>query len=696
MPLKLMYITNRPSVAKIAEKYGVDRIWVDLETLGKQERQGGLDTVKSTHTMSDISVIRGVVKQSELLVRVNPLHNGSKTEINEVIERGADIVMLPMFRTASDVIEFVHMVNGRAKTLLLVETPEAEKNMDEILNVPGIDEVHIGLNDLHLAYGMDFMFELLVNGQVEELTRKIALKGIPYGFGGIARLDEGMVPARHIIAEHYRLGSSMTILSRSFYDSWLEHEEDEIDRVFKFGVSEIREFEQRLIQKDESYFMENQKVTTKEVAAVCDIIRARKKAKLTKPTETLNFDCTVLDNKSLEFITGRFGNAFYFIDSAQFRNNFFELKKAFTDIYPNFNIAYSYKTNYTPKFCRIINELGGFAEVVSDLEMEIALRIGVKPEKIIWNGPYKNAKKVEELLLIGGTINIDSIYEVEMIRSIAEKYSDHTLNIGIRVNFDVNDGVVSRFGFDTESDDFRNVLAFVNETKNISLIGIHCHFATRRLETWRPRAIGMLTLLDKLGIVPEHIDLGGGLFGKMPDSLKAQFDSAIPTYVEYADAVAPLFAEHYKNTKNKPLLLAEPGSALVGDCMHFASKVINIKNVRGKAIATLLGSIYNINPTLNKKNLPIRVFSMGGEQKEYKDLDFGGFTCIEADYLYRHFDGRLATGDMIVFDNAGSYSIVLKPPFILPNFPVLDLSDKHIEVIKREEYFDDLFHTYTF
>ena len=143
------------------------------------------------------------------------------------------------------------------------------------------------------------------------------------------------------------------------------------------------------------------------------------------------------------------------------------------------------------------------------------------------------------------------------------------------------------------------------------------------------------------------------------------------------------------------MLFIEPGSALAGDCMKFVAEVHSIKDVRGKAIATLLGSIYNINPTLNKKNPPISVIANGNKQSFYSNLDFGGFTCIESDYLYRGFEGNLAVGDQILFENVGSYSVVLKPPFILPNFPVLDLSNG-IEVIKRQENFDDLFHTYKF
>lgn len=398
----------------------------------------------------------------------------------------------------------------------------------------------------------------------------------------------------------------------------------------------------------------------------------------------------------MKCLTEQVGDAFYLLESKQFRENFVELKEEFTKIYPNFNIAYSYKTNYTPKLCRIVNELGGFAEVVSDMEMEIALRIGVEPKNIIWNGPFKNAKKVEQLLVMGGTVNLDSAYEIELISEIARKYPNHTLNVGVRCNFDVNDGVVSRFGFDIESDDFKKALTVIAEHENLYLIGLQCHFATRALHTWRPRAEGMLSLIEELGILPEHIDLGGGLFGKMVDSLKSQFDSEIPSYRQYAEAVAPVFAEKFKNYAEKPMLLIEPGSALVGDCMHFASRVVNIKNVRGKYIATLLGSIYNINPTFNKKNPPIEVISMGNPQSEYVDLDFGGFTCIESDYLYRHYNGNLAKGDMVVFGNVGSYSVVLKPPFILPNFPIIDISEGQLEIIKRGESFDDLFHTFNF
>lgn len=402
----------------------------------------------------------------------------------------------------------------------------------------------------------------------------------------------------------------------------------------------------------------------------------------------------ILNKDVINKLRNEYGDAFYLLDSEQYRKNFIELRDTFRKIYPNFNIAYSYKTNYTPKFCKIVNELGGYAEVVSEMELEIAQRVGVKSDRIIWNGPIKNPQKLEDFLVAGGTDNIDSIEELKIVKDIAARHSDKTLNLGIRCNYEVGDGVVSRFGFDVDSDDFKKVLEFVTTTRNVHFINFQCHFAKRQIEYWPARAKGMVELIDRLGIIPERIDIGGGLFGKMADSLKAQFTNEIPNYQAYAEAAAIVFAEYFTNKDVKPELLIEPGSAVVGDCMKFVGMVKTIKNVRGKSFATVLGSQKNI--SMSGINPPMEVIAMGGEQKEYKNLDMVGFTCIEGDVLYRGYNGKLAHEDAIVISNCGSYSLVMKPPFILPDFPVLDICGEQTEVIKRGEVFDDLFHTFNF
>ena len=139
-----MYITNRPEVAHIAELSGVDRIFVDLETIGKQERQGGMDTVQSHHTLDDVAVVGNSIDRAELLVRSNPIHPGSRAEIDTIVSNGADVIMLPYFKTVNEAAKFIDLVAGRAKTSLLVETAEAVEQIDAILSLEGIDEIHIG------------------------------------------------------------------------------------------------------------------------------------------------------------------------------------------------------------------------------------------------------------------------------------------------------------------------------------------------------------------------------------------------------------------------------------------------------------------------------------------------------------------------------------------------------------------------
>ncbi len=259
--MKLMYITNRPEIAQIAESAGVDRIFVDMEYIGKSARQGGMDTVQSRHTIDDVKRIADAVDTAEVLARVNPIHDktdtdiSSEEEIDKTIAAGAQCIMLPYFKTAQEVRRFVGIVGKRAKTIALVETPEAVNAIDEILELD-MDEIFIGLNDLSIGYGLKFMFQLLSNGVVEDLCFKFRKKGIPFGFGGIASLGAGMLPAERIIAEHYRLGSSSVILSRSFCNVNTISHMGVISSAFVNGVREIREYE-KAVQIHSDFFNGN-------------------------------------------------------------------------------------------------------------------------------------------------------------------------------------------------------------------------------------------------------------------------------------------------------------------------------------------------------------------------------------------------------------------------------------------------------
>ena len=217
--IRFLMITNDPELAGWAEAAGIDRIFVDLEKLGKQERQGHLDTHMSDHTIDDVARVKSALDQAELLVRLNPLNPNTQREVEAAITHGADILMLPMYRTGEEVNEFVKMVDGRAKVIPLLETLGAFQSIRDVVKIKGVSEVYIGLNDLYLDMGLQFIFEPLANGLVDELAAIIKKAGLPFGFGGIARTGEGIIPGKLVLGEHLRLGSSSVILSRTFLRS---------------------------------------------------------------------------------------------------------------------------------------------------------------------------------------------------------------------------------------------------------------------------------------------------------------------------------------------------------------------------------------------------------------------------------------------------------------------------------------------
>lgn len=270
--LQYFFITNKPDIGRIAEAYGVDRIWIDLETLGKTERQANYDTVKSHHMVEDIGAMKRALSTSEVMVRVNPIHENSSWEIEKVIFQGADVVMLPYFKTLEECERFLEMVNGRARTSLLVETKEAESLVEEIVALRDVDEIHIGLNDLYLSHGKKFLFEMVSEGNVECLAKVLRKSGKYWGFGGIGRLSMGKLPAKYVLDEHYRVGSMASILGRSFCDLSAVTETKEVERIFCKGMAEIREYEEkltRLVQEENiAYFEESHAQLRKIVAQI--------------------------------------------------------------------------------------------------------------------------------------------------------------------------------------------------------------------------------------------------------------------------------------------------------------------------------------------------------------------------------------------------------------------------------------------
>lgn len=273
MTMRLLYIAKDPVVGQVAQRAGVDWLFVDMEYRGKKARQANRDTVISAHSLEDVQAMRSVITTSQLMVRINPWGEWSNQEIQGVLDAGADIIMLPFFSTVAEVRAFISEVSGRAKTCLLLETLAAIEVLDGILAIPGIDFVHIGLNDLHIERGTTFMFEFLTDGSICPIAAKLRASGIPFGFGGMARIGSLLPPAERILAEHFRLGSSGVILSRSFCHPSQTKDTQAFEAMFKAEVAKVRDQERILSQADVGFFERNRLKVINEVRHVVGHIK---------------------------------------------------------------------------------------------------------------------------------------------------------------------------------------------------------------------------------------------------------------------------------------------------------------------------------------------------------------------------------------------------------------------------------------
>ena len=175
----LTLFTNDAELARRADEAGINRIGLDLEKIGKAERQPYLNTWISDHEEHQLPALRQTLKSSKLFARTNPIHSGSRAEIDRLIQGGVEVLMLPMFKTTQEAGKFIEFIAGRAEVSLLLETAAAAARIQEIVKLQGIDEIHIGLNDLYLSLGLKSHFELLGSRLMDFLSEVVVEAGIP-------------------------------------------------------------------------------------------------------------------------------------------------------------------------------------------------------------------------------------------------------------------------------------------------------------------------------------------------------------------------------------------------------------------------------------------------------------------------------------------------------------------------------------
>ncbi len=364
-----------------------------------------------------------------------------------------------------------------------------------------------------------------------------------------------------------------------------------------------------------------------------------------------------------------FGNSFYIFDESKFVNNYKKFASAFRDDNLQFQVAYAMKANYMPLLPYIIAKQNGLVEVVSLLEYKIAEKY-IKPEHIIFNGPAKTKESLLYALKNNSIVNIDTKVELNYILDLIVKKKIKKAEIGIRISFKLK-RYKSRFGFSIESQEFNQVLERIKSENRIQLVSIHSHFSTkeRSLELFEIRAKEMCKAYLKLrkDFPIRFINIGGGFFGECDSVLKSNFPFAIPSWKQYSSVIRmslqPLLMEN-----EIPIILLEPGIALVGNTMALYAKVIEIKKNNTKCIAVCDTNINVVNPTKSniKPKLEIIHKESCNGNKDINEYKVVGNTCMENDIICDNYIGNLKAGDYIKVPNRGAYSNVFTPNFIMP------------------------------
>ena len=343
------------------------------------------------------------------------------------------------------------------------------------------------------------------------------------------------------------------------------------------------------------------------------------------------------------------------------------LKEALTKNWGNYIMGYSVKTNSLPWLLRYLKDHGFYAEVVSDMEYDIAKRLGYPDDRIVYNSPIKDREVWEAVLLGGGYVNFDSSYELQWIKEISQQYLDRTFKVGLRVNCDIGrlcpeeqlvEEEGGRFGYCYENGKLKEAIDEVEKLPNVKVAGLHLHSSTqsRTVKVYGALAKMAVEIAREYNLQLEFIDMGGGYFGGRDDK---------PNYLNYFEEIGKELRQYFDPEKTK--IIAEPGVSLISRAMSFETTVLDIKDIRNRKFIVTDGSRVNLNPLVTRHVYPHHMVYTSDTvgRKVEKTQWVCGATCMEYDRLFEIVDDvALQPGDKIIYDTAGGYTMCLNPLFI--------------------------------
>lgn len=359
---------------------------------------------------------------------------------------------------------------------------------------------------------------------------------------------------------------------------------------------------------------------------------------------------------------------YFVIDEEQLTKDFTMLTDSLRDSWPNYHIGYSFKTNSLPWLVTFLKEKGVMAEVVSDDEYALANWLGFSDNEIVYNGPVKKKDSFVRSLLAGGIVNMDGRRELDWLEEVCRNNSGRTISVGIRVNFNLEKlcpgqttmgEAGGRFGFAYENGVFAEVVKRIRSIPNARIAGLHLHSSSKTRSVAVFEAIASMACLLKREFALElsYVDLGGGYCGGL---------SGRPQYPDYFPAVARVLRQEF--SPERTALIVEPGISLLSKATTFATSVVDVRDIGEERYLITDGSRFNIDPTMIKTS---HLFHLdldtqnGQERKMLAHQCVSGFSCMEVDRLFVYENGpELMSGDRIIYENVGGYTMSLNPLFI--------------------------------
>ena len=403
-------------------------------------------------------------------------------------------------------------------------------------------------------------------------------------------------------------------------------------------------------------------------------------------------------------IYGQVKGPFYVASPARFQSNCDKFESLLNSGNHEFKLSYSVKTNYLPAFLKSILNNEGRVEVVSEMELELVIRLGFHGKDIILNGPIKSSRAIELAIQNDILINIDGLDDLsELLKTIDGFQRQTTVRVGVRINHDIQ-GKESRFGASAESGELFATIEQILLREDLELVQIHAHFQERSLSAWKEKSQKLVctlkTLKERFNIAPEEVNFGGGFFGPMRGQILEAFVGSYASYEEYS-SILLLCAEKIQHALGfSPTFYIEPGTAVVADAMEYVCRVYSVKKVGGQFICTVDGSSKDI--AAHSGRVPTDYTVVGGgshTQDLYEELTIVGNTCLERDVITTLAAPTLGRGDLVVFPYCGAYSIVMRPSFIHlmpPIYMPVDGSRSNFACLKSKETLDDVFSSYKF